>query len=298
MKLLMPCSANVRAEVKAFGEDLAERLGAEVLERAEEVRGQVGRDSGGIEIRNSDEADDVVENCAAEHAPQDRALDLLLGHGADGEDRDDGDEHREDGRPGGGAGEDVEGREVDESRAVVHDDARVLQADEGDEQADTGGDGGLDRSRDGVEDHLAKTRDRQQDEHDAVNEDEHEGVRVAQAEGEADGVDKEGVQAHAGGLRQREVRQQADEDCADDGGNGGRDIDRAIAHGAEGGEHAGVDHQNIGHCHERRHTGHDLGVDGRAVLLDLKEIAHVWRSILSFSWWTEKSFSPSNFLTG
>ena len=42
----------------------------------------------------------------------------------------------------------------------------------------------------------------------------------------------------------------------------------------------------------------EAGVTHFAVLLDLKEIAHVWRSILSFSWWTEKSFSPSNFLTG
>ena len=151
----------------------------------------------------------------------------------------------------------------------------VLQADEGDEQADTGGDGGLDRSRDGIEDHLAKTRDRQQDEHDAVNEDEHEGVRVAQAEGKADGVDKEGVQTHAGGLRQREVRQQADEDCADDGGNGGRDIDRAVAHGAEGGEHAGVDHQNIGHRHERGDARHDLGLDGRTMFFYLKETFHL-----------------------
>ncbi len=288
---------NVRAEVEAFREDLAERLRAEVLERAEEVGGQVGSDSGRIEIGNSDEADDVVENCAAEHAPQNSALDLLLGHCADGEDRDDGQEHREDVGPCRGAGEDVEGREIDERCAVVHDDTGVLQADERDEQADTGGDRGLDSGRDGVKDHLAQAGDGQQDEDDAVNQNENQRVCVAQAEGEADGVDEECVQAHAGRLRQRQVGQQTDENGADDGGDGGRDVDRAVADSAEAGEHTGVDHQNVGHCHEGRHTGHDLGAHGRAVLLYLKEIAHVGKPSFLFLADGQKFFGPPDFLT-
>ena len=48
-----------------------------------------------------------------------RHIDLLLGHCADGEDRDDGQDHREDVGPCRGAGEDVEGREIDERCAVV-----------------------------------------------------------------------------------------------------------------------------------------------------------------------------------
>ena len=274
---------NVRAEVEAFGEDLAERLCAELLECTEEIGGQVGSDSGSIEIRNRDEADDVVENCAAEHTPQNSALDLLLGHCADGEDRDDGQDHREDVGPCRGAGEDVEGREIDERCAVVHDDTGVLQADERDEQADTGGDRGLDSGRDGVKDHLAQAGDGQQDEDDAVNQNENQRVCVAQAEGEADGVDEECVQAHAGRLRQRQVGQQTDENGADDGGDGGRDVDRAVADSAEAGEHTGVDHQNVGHCHEGRYTGHDLGAHGRAVFLHFKEIAHVGKPSFLFS---------------
>ena len=176
-------------------------------------------------------------------------------------------------------------READDAdqRCGVYAQTRVLQADERDEQADTGGDRGLDSSRDSVEDHLAKTRDGQQDEDNAVNQDENQRVCVAQAEGEADSVDKKCVQTHAGGLRQREVREKTDQNRADDGGNRGCDVDRAVADSAEAGEHTGVDHQNVGHCHEGRYTGHDLGAHGRAVFLHFKEIAHVGKPSFLFS---------------
>ena len=265
---------NVRGEVKAFGEDLAECLRTKLFERAKEIGGQVGRNSRSVEVGNRNEADGIIRDCAAEHAPEDCTLDLLLGHCADGKHSDDRQQHREDRSPGRRAGEDVEGGEVHECCAVVDDDARVLEADEGDEQADTGGDGRLDGCRDGIEDHLAKAGDGKQNENDAVNEDENKTVRVAQAEGEADGVDKKCVQTHAGGLRQREVREKTDQNRADDGGNRGCDVDRAVAHGAEACEHAGIDHQNVGHCHEGGHTGHNLGAHGRAVFLHFKVVAH------------------------
>ena len=172
------------------------------------------------------------------------------------------------------AGKDVEGSEVDERCAVVNDDARVLKADEGDEQADAGGNGRLDRGGNGVEDHLAQAGDGQQDEDDAVDQNQNQRVCVAQAEAEADRVDKECVQAHAGGLRQRQVGQEADQDGADDGGNRGRDVDRAVADRAEACEHAGVDHQNVGHRHERGNTGHDLCPDGRTVFLQVESFLH------------------------
>ena len=88
--------SNVRAEVEALGEDLAECLRAEILESAEEIGGQVGCDIGRIELGNGDEADGIVEHRTAEHAPQDSALDLLLGQRADDEHGDQRDEHRED----------------------------------------------------------------------------------------------------------------------------------------------------------------------------------------------------------
>ena len=85
---------------------------------------------------------------------------------------------------------------------AVHDDARVLQTDERDEQADTGGDGHLDGVGDGVEDELAQAGDGQQDEDDAVKQHQHEGIGVAQPHADADGIDEVGVEAHAGGLRE------------------------------------------------------------------------------------------------
>ena len=266
--------SNVRVEVEALGEDLAECLRAEILESAKEIGGQVGRDIGRIELGNGDEADDIVEHRTAEHAPQDSALDLLLGQRADDEHGDQGDEHREDACPCGAAGKDVEGSEVDERCAVVNDDARVLKADEGDEQADAGGNGRLDRGGNGVEDHLAQAGDGQQDEDDAIDQNQNQRVCVAQAEAEADRVDKECVQAHAGRLRQRQVRQKADQDRADDGRDGGRDVDRAVADRAEACEHAGVDHQNVGHRHEGGDTGHDLCPDGGSMLLQVKSFLH------------------------
>ena len=172
---------------------------------------------------------------------------------------------------------------MDKRCAVVHDDAGVLQTDERDEKTDTGGDCRLDGCRNGVKNHLAKTRDGQQDEHDAVDEDEHQTIRIAQTEGEADGVDKKCVQTHAGCLRQGQVCQQTDQNGADDSGNGGCDVDGAVAHGAEACEHAGVDHQNVRHCHEGGHTCHDFGAHGRAVFPHFEVVAHGEKSFLSFT---------------
>lgn len=92
-----------------------------------------------------------------------------------------------------------------------------------------------------------------------------------------------------GGLRQGKVGKKADEDGADDGGYGGGDIDRAVADAQDIGavvegirEHAGVDHQNIGHRHEGRQAGHQLRANGRAVLLQFKEFFHFLTSFLLF----------------
>ena len=62
---------------------------------------------------------------------------------------------------------------------VAYDDTGVLHADEGNEQADTGGDGDLDGLRDGVEDDLAEAGDGQQDEDDAVDEDQNQRIGIA-----------------------------------------------------------------------------------------------------------------------
>ena len=66
----------------------------------------------------------------------------------------------------------------------------------------------------------------------------------------------------------------ADQDRADDGRDRGRNVDGAVADGAEVCEHTGVDHQNVGHRHERGNTGHDLCPDGRTVFLQVESFLH------------------------
>ena len=177
--------------------------------------------------------------------------------------------------PCGLTGEYVEGSEVDERCAVVNDDARVLKADEGDEQADAGGNGRLDRSGNGLENRLAQAGDSQQDENDAIDQNQNQRVCVAQAESfTADSKDKKCVQTHAGRLRQRQVRQKADQDRADDGRDCSRDVDRIECYALKAGKHVGVDHQNVGHRHEGGNTGHDLCPDGGSMLLQVKSFLH------------------------
>ena len=132
------------------------------------------------------------------------------------------------GRTGHAAGEHVERGQADERGGVAYDDTGVLHADEGNEQADTGGDSDLDGLRDGVEDDLAEAGDGQQDEDDTVDEDHDQRIGIRQPHANADRVDEVSVQAHAGRLRERQVGQQTDGYGADDGGDGSCDVDRTI----------------------------------------------------------------------
>ena len=280
---------NEGGEVKAGLEHRAEGLGAEIAEGAEEVGGQVGGDGRGIEAGNGDQTHHIIHHGSAQDAPQHRTADLLLAHGADGEHGQQSDQHGEDGGPGLFAGEHVEGVQVHAGGGIVDHDAGILQADEGDEQADTGGDGRLDLVGDGVEDDLAQTGNGQQHEDDAVKQHQHQGVGIAQAQAHTHGVDKIGVQAHSGGLRQRQIGQQADEQGAHHGGNGGGHINGPVADAQHIGavakgvrEHTGIDHQNVGHGHKGGDTGHDLRPDGGALFGYMEEAIHKLSPFISF----------------
>ena len=160
-------------------------------------------------------------------------------------------------------------------RGAVHHDTGVLETQEGDKQADTGGDGHTDGRGDGIKNLLAQAGDGQQNENDAVGQDQDQGVGIAEAQVETDGVDEIGVEPHAGGLRQGQVGQQTDEHRAEDGGDG-----RSNVHGVVGdlafqlGKHAGIDHKDIGHGHKGGEAGDKLGADCGAVLLQFKELFH------------------------
>ena len=91
--------------------------------------------------------------------------------------------------------------------------------------------------------------------------------------------EEERVEAHAAGLRQGQIGQDARQRRAQHGGNRRGDIDRAVGH-AEGigavakgiGKHVGVDHQDVGHSHEGGETGHEFSAYVRAVLFQTKKL--------------------------
>ena len=86
----------------------------------------------------------------AEDADEDGAFDL-----ADFEsDHQDEAEERE---IGGGI---ADRAHADQGVGIANDEARVLEADEGDEEADAAGDGGVELVRNGAQDHLAGCRRR------------------------------------------------------------------------------------------------------------------------------------------
>lgn len=272
--------ADIGAEVEAFREDLAEGHLAEIAERADEVDLQRGAEVA-IEAGNG-QAEHIIQGCAAEDAPQDSAAHALLGQDGDEHEGQNGDDHGHDGRPADiGIVEQVEGAEGNAGAGILRDEADILQAEERDEQANACGDGLADGVGDGGEDLLAQAGDGQQDEDEAVNENEHKGVGVGEAEADADGINEEGVQAHAGGLCERQIRQQSDEDGADDCRDRGGNVDGAVADAEDVrsvaeriGEHVGVDHEDVSHGHERGQTCQDLSSDGGAVFFQSKKLFH------------------------
>ena len=150
---------------------------------------------------------------------------------------------------------------------IVDNDTGVLQADEGDEQADTGADGFLQGSGDGVQQPGAHLRNRQDDEDNTFNQDGREGELPAVSHSQADRKYKEGVQAHTGSQTKWFFGIQGHDQGSHDGGQGRRSKDGSAGH-VKGTEDAGVDGQDIGHRQEGRNTRDNLCAD--IVLVGIK----------------------------
>ena len=255
-------------EVKALGKHGAEADVEEVLERRDRVEGQACCKAV-IEAGNS-EAEEVVKNGTADDAPEHSALDLLLGQRADDNNGEDGNDQRHDLAPGDIAEHDVERVQVNQGCAVIDDKTDILHADKGDEQTDAGCDGALNRLGNGFEDELAETGDGQENEDEAVNKDHDQSVLIGEAQTEANGVNEECIQTHAGGLRKGKSCQKADEQGAEHGGDCGCDVNRVVHRAGlavKVAEHAGVDHQDVRHCHECGDTGYNFGTHRGLVFL-------------------------------
>ena len=169
----------------------------------------------------------------------------------------------------------------DEGGIAVDDELGVLQADECHEQADADADSALQRHGDGVEDGLTHVGQAQNDEDDALHKDGHQGQLPAVAHGQDNGVGEVGVQAHAGGQRERVVGQQSHQGRTDERCQRGGDQDGVGVH-AGSGQDAGVDRKDVGHRHKGGDTCHELGLYIGVVLFQVKDVFKHEKFLLCF----------------
>ncbi len=95
--------------------------------------------------------------------------------------------------------------ELDQSRGIARDEAGILQADQGEEQADAGGDAELQRQGNGVDQPLAQTCERDQQEQRAGEKHDAERELPIASELGHHGEGEIRVESHAGGERDRIV---------------------------------------------------------------------------------------------
>ena len=225
--------------------------GGEVRHHAVKAHFRIGNVQAGQLADNAQQPGD-------EDAPEDAALDFFHHQNR-------GDQHTDDGQQNGDALS-AEGLSV-VAEAVyghqcggVHHQLAVLQADEGDEQSDAGGDGALEGHGDGVEDGFPHVGQGERDEDQALHK--HGGQRHLPGIAHAAyyGISKVGVQSHAGGKDEGIVGQQSHQDGCDQGGKTGGGEYGALVH-TRGAEDVRVDGQDVGHGHEGGDTCHDLSFD-------------------------------------
>ena len=159
--------------------------------------------------------------------------------------------------------------EADERRLVRHDEARALEADESDEEADAHADGHAQILRHGVDDGLADVTDREDQEQDAREEHRAECDCPVQAERAAHIVGEKGVESHARRERDRIVGDDAHDHRRERRDPDGRG-DGRIFRDARLGKNVRIDEDDIGERDERRESRQDLRLDRRLLLRELE----------------------------
>ena len=223
-----------------------------------------------IEILYGYEAQRIVSYGAANYTPEHSALDLFLGHGSYCYYCKYGHKQGHYLRPGGVAKHKVEGMKVNKRGVAVHNNAAVLQAEEGDEQADTRRYGSLYGLWYGVEYNAAQAGNGKYKEHYAVHKNHDERVCIGEVHADAYRKHKKCIKAHAGSLRKRQIGKQAYQKRAEHGGYGRCNIYGVIISVAKCGEHARIDHEYVRHRHERGNAGDKLRAHGCIVLFQVK----------------------------
>ena len=110
---------------------------------------------------------------------------------------------------------------ADQGSAVAHHKAAVFQPNDGDEQADAGGDGRLDGFGNGPDDGLAQANCGNDDEQDTGNKHNDQGLGVAVAHTQHHSIGKEGVQAHTRRLREGKLGVERHQNGSDKGTQAG-----------------------------------------------------------------------------
>ena len=172
----------------------------------------------------------------------------------------------------------VERVQVNECGIAVNNDSGILKPEECNEKTDARCNCSLDSFRYCVKDKPAEACDREQKKHDAVHKNHDERICIGKAHADANRVNKECIQTHAGCLCKRQVGKQADEQRSEHCGDCGCDINGVIITCAEcvaseRGEHSCVDHQNVRHRHKGRDARNQFGANCGVVLFELKHVS-------------------------
>ena len=158
-------------------------------------------------------------------------------------------------------------------RRRVHDDFCVLQADEADEEANADRNRNLERFGNGVENGFAHIGEREGNKNDAFHKNRSQRHLPTVSHANHDGIGKIGVQSHACRQHKWQVGERRHAERCKRAGKRGGGKDGAGVH-AGGAENVGIDGEDIGHGHECRHAGNDLGAYVGAVFLEFEELFH------------------------
>ena len=152
---------------------------------------------------------------------------------------------------------------------------RVDEADEGHEETEAHGDGGLEGSGNRTENGLTETRENEQEDEDTFPGDDTHGLAVAEAGAEDEGKGDDRVEAKACGERQRVVRDDTHEDrhdARDERGTSGDALGRnGTVFGNRVAQDRRINDQDVRHREEGDKSTADFVTDRRAALGDLEE---------------------------
>ena len=142
---------------------------------------------------------------------------------------------------------------------VIDNDTGILQADERNEQADTGADGFFQGTRNGIDEPGAHLGECQDNEKHTFKKHRRKSELPGVAHAQANRVHEEGVQTHARSQGKRFLGIKGHHNRADNGRQGRCGKYRTAGHAVQCAEDGRVHGQDVGHGEEGGDTGQNLG---------------------------------------